>query len=42
MNIIYGNGEGPVYKELVSWLTSNMDDLQIAGALAMGNFARNG
>lgn len=42
MNIIYNEGSGPVYKELVDWLTSELEDLQIAGALAMGNFARSG
>ncbi|XP_064087915.1 rap1 GTPase-GDP dissociation stimulator 1-B-like [Macrobrachium nipponense] len=41
MNIIYDSGNGPVYKELVEWLTSDLEDLQIAGALAMGNFARS-
>ncbi|CAL4101912.1 unnamed protein product, partial [Meganyctiphanes norvegica] len=41
MGVVYGNGEGPVYKELVDWLTADVEDLQIAGALAMGNFARN-
>lgn len=42
MGIIYNEGSGPVYKELVEWLTSELEDLQIAGALAMGNFARSG
>ncbi|XP_068218046.1 rap1 GTPase-GDP dissociation stimulator 1 isoform X2 [Palaemon carinicauda] len=41
MNIIYDGGNGSVYKELVDWLTSDLEDLQIAGALAMGNFARS-
>ncbi|XP_076034055.1 visceral mesodermal armadillo-repeats isoform X2 [Oratosquilla oratoria] len=41
MGIIYGGGSGSVYQELVSWLGSENDDLQIAGALAMGNFARS-
>lgn len=42
MGIIYGGGTGAVYQELVEWLTSELEDLQIAGALAMGNFARSG
>lgn len=42
MGIIYGDGSGSVYQELVGWLTSDLEDLQIAGALAMGNFARSG
>ncbi|XP_050717360.1 rap1 GTPase-GDP dissociation stimulator 1-like isoform X1 [Eriocheir sinensis] len=41
MGIIYSGGSGPVYQELVEWLTSELEDLQIAGALAMGNFARS-
>ncbi|XP_027228646.1 rap1 GTPase-GDP dissociation stimulator 1 isoform X2 [Penaeus vannamei] len=41
MGIIYGDGSGSVYQELVGWLTSDLEDLQIAGALAMGNFARS-
>ncbi|KAK7086367.1 Rap1 GTPase-GDP dissociation stimulator 1 [Halocaridina rubra] len=41
MTIVYNNGSGPVYQELVEWLTSDLEDLQIAGALAMGNFARS-
>ncbi|RXG68143.1 Rap1 GTPase-GDP dissociation stimulator 1-A [Armadillidium vulgare] len=41
MLLLYNNGEGEVYKELVNWLSSNLEDLQIAGALAVGNFARN-
>ncbi|KAG7160979.1 Rap1 GTPase-GDP dissociation stimulator 1-A-like [Homarus americanus] len=41
MGIVYGNGSGCVYQELVDWLTSDLEDLQIAGALAMGNFARS-
>ena len=42
MGIIYDRGSGSVYKELVEWLTSDVEDLQISGALAMGNFARSG
>ncbi|KAG0729258.1 Rap1 GTPase-GDP dissociation stimulator 1 [Chionoecetes opilio] len=41
MGIVYSGGSGPVYQELVEWLTSKLEDLQIAGALAMGNFARS-
>ena len=42
MDVVYGNAEGPVYIELADWLISDLEDLQIAGALAMGNFARSG
>ncbi|XP_053637067.1 rap1 GTPase-GDP dissociation stimulator 1 isoform X1 [Cherax quadricarinatus] len=41
MGIVYSNGSGSVYQELLEWLTSDLEDLQIAGALAMGNFARS-
>ncbi|XP_045609415.1 rap1 GTPase-GDP dissociation stimulator 1 isoform X1 [Procambarus clarkii] len=41
MGIVYSNGSGSVYQELLDWLTSDLEDLQIAGALAMGNFARS-
>lgn len=41
MGIVYGDGAGVVYLELVEWLTAGLEDLQIAAALAMGNFARN-
>ncbi|KAK3876221.1 hypothetical protein Pcinc_018972 [Petrolisthes cinctipes] len=41
MNTLYGGGKGPVYVELLDWLNADLEDLQIAGALAMGNFARS-
>lgn len=41
MNYLYENSNGPVYKELVTWLEDDCDeDLQVAAVLAMGNFAR--
>ena len=42
MSILYGNGCGLIYKETTDWLTSDNPQLQLAGALAMGNFARGG
>ncbi|XP_064612236.1 rap1 GTPase-GDP dissociation stimulator 1-B-like isoform X1 [Liolophura sinensis] len=41
MDILYGKGEGPVFLESVKWLLSDSEHLQIAGALAVGNFARS-
>lgn len=40
MEFLYMDGNGPVYKETMSWMSSSNDCLQIAGALAAGNFAR--
>jgi hypothetical protein len=42
MNLLYAEGNGAVFKEMVSWLGSDDEDLQITGVLAMGNFARTG
>ena len=42
MLILYDNGNGLVYKEICEWLKSTNQQLQLAGALAMGNFARGG
>lgn len=40
MEYLYMDGKGPVYKETMSWMSSPNESLQIAGALAAGNFAR--
>ncbi|XP_067001395.2 GTPase-GDP dissociation stimulator vimar [Anabrus simplex] len=40
MNILYSEGQGQVFHSMVSWLSSDDEDLQITGVLAMGNFAR--
>ncbi|GFQ73517.1 rap1 GTPase-GDP dissociation stimulator 1-A [Trichonephila clavata] len=40
MELLWENGQGVVYKETLSWLKSNDENLLIAGALATGNFAR--
>ncbi|GFV99066.1 rap1 GTPase-GDP dissociation stimulator 1-B [Trichonephila clavipes] len=40
MELLWKNGQGVVYKETLSWLKSNDENLLIAGALATGNFAR--
>lgn len=41
MEILFENGKGTVYKESIRWLESSCEYLQISGALAIGNFARN-
>ena len=42
MDILYEDGKGPVYEESLSWLQSASEHLRMSGALAIGNFARNG
>lgn len=42
MEHLWKDGKGLVYKETLSWLKSNDENLLIAGALATGNFARKG
>ncbi|CAL1295263.1 unnamed protein product [Larinioides sclopetarius] len=40
MEHLWKDGQGVVYKETLSWVKSNDENLLIAGALATGNFAR--
>lgn len=40
MSILYDDGNGNVYQKTKYWLNSDDDVMQIAGALAAGNFAR--
>ncbi|XP_023217098.1 rap1 GTPase-GDP dissociation stimulator 1-like [Centruroides sculpturatus] len=40
MSILYEEGNGNVYQKTKCWLNSDDDVMQIAGALAAGNFAR--
>jgi hypothetical protein len=42
MNTLYAEGKGRVFQQMVAWLSSGDEDLQITGVLAMGNFARTG
>jgi hypothetical protein len=42
MNTLYAEGKGKVFQQMVAWLSSGDEDLQITGVLAMGNFARTG
>ncbi|XP_014672719.1 PREDICTED: Down syndrome cell adhesion molecule-like protein Dscam2 [Priapulus caudatus] len=41
MEYMYARGEGEVFQESLRWLGSSCETLTIAGALAVGNFARN-
>ncbi|KAG7251760.1 hypothetical protein CRUP_020277, partial [Coryphaenoides rupestris] len=37
----FGEGTGMVYQDVLSWLQSSNTQLQLSGALAIANFARN-
>lgn len=41
MTLLYANGSGTVYKNMLSWLDAKDADLVATGTLAIGNFARN-
>lgn len=41
MSLLYADGNGTVYKYMLTWLDSDDIDLMITGVLAVGNFARN-
>lgn len=40
MTLLFNDGDGPVYKICVSWLSSGYQHLEISGCLAVGNFGR--
>ena len=42
MEALYDGGAGQVYKQSLNWLISPREHLRVCGALAIGNFARNG
>lgn len=41
MKYLYDDGKGKVYTEILAWLSHPEESVQVAGALAIGNFARN-
>uniref|UniRef100_A0A4W3HKT6 Rap1 GTPase-GDP dissociation stimulator 1 n=1 Tax=Callorhinchus milii TaxID=7868 RepID=A0A4W3HKT6_CALMI len=41
MQKLFDKGKGSVFQKVLSWLPSNNHQLQLAGALAIANFARN-
>ncbi|XP_071235815.1 rap1 GTPase-GDP dissociation stimulator 1-like isoform X1 [Salvelinus alpinus] len=41
MQKCFGEGTGVVYRDVLSWLQSSNTQLQLSGALAIANFARN-
>lgn len=42
MQKCFAEGSGPVYRDVIAWLQSSNPQLQLSGALAIANFARNG
>lgn len=40
MYLLYNNGQGKLYQNMISWLDTDDDDLISTGVLAIGNFAR--
>ena len=42
MKLLFNDGDGPVYKICVSWVSSGDQHLEISGCLAVGNFGRTG
>ncbi len=42
MQKCFGEGTGMVYQDVLCWLQSANTELQLSGALAIANFARNG
>lgn len=42
MQKCFAEGSGLVYQDVLSWLQSSNLQLQLSGALAIANFARNG
>ncbi|VEN49595.1 unnamed protein product [Callosobruchus maculatus] len=40
MNLLYNNGNGKMYKNVVSWLNTSDEKLLSTAVLALGNFAR--
>lgn len=42
MQKCFAEGSGVVYQDVLSWLQSSNLQLQLSGALAIANFARNG
>ncbi|XP_061100463.1 rap1 GTPase-GDP dissociation stimulator 1-like [Conger conger] len=41
MQKLFSGGQGSVFQRVLSWVPSNCHQLQLAGALAIANFARN-
>uniref|UniRef100_A0A674MBM0 Si:dkey-191g9.5 n=1 Tax=Takifugu rubripes TaxID=31033 RepID=A0A674MBM0_TAKRU len=41
MQKCFAEGSGPVYRDVISWLQCSNTQLQLSGALAIANFARN-
>lgn len=42
MQQLFAEGHGVIYQSIGTWLASKYPQLQLTGALAIANFARNG
>lgn len=42
MTMLYADGKGEVYLNMLKWVRTDNADLQTTGILAVGNFARCG
>jgi len=42
MEVLFNSGKGEIFGASMKWLESDHEHLQMAGALAVGNFARSG
>ena len=42
MDKLFDDGKGEIFSESLKWLESKEENLQLSGALAVGNFARSG
>lgn len=42
MKLLFQNGHGEVYRRVINWLSSPVEDLLVSGVLAVVNFARAG
>lgn len=40
MSLLYKDGEGVVFQNIIKWLSNEDPDLLSTGVLALGNFAR--
>ena len=42
MELLYAEGKGVVFEQVLRWVQSPKEHLRSSGVLAIGNFARNG
>ena len=42
MELLYAEGKGVIFEQVLQWIKSSKEHLRASGVLAIGNFARNG